>query len=111
MAKRSLRGKKHGWVVNFISINVSKLPGAKASLLGELDVQFMSSEIISCLISAEGAVAVDETLFGVVVTVWILGPLEATGGGGGHRIGGGGASEAVGAVWLGLGGCWLKGDC
>lgn len=40
----------------------------------------------------------DETLLGVVVTVWILGPLEATGGGGGHRMGGGGASEAVEAV-------------
>lgn len=60
--------------------------------------KFMSSEMISCLISAEGVVAVDEMLFGVVVTAWILGPLEATGGGGGHRIGGGGASEAVGAV-------------
>lgn len=98
MAECSLRGKKHGWIGNFISINVSKLPGAKASLLGKLHVQFMSSEMISCLISAEGVVAVGEMLFGVVVTAWILGPLEATGGGGGHRIGGGGASEAVGAV-------------
>lgn len=98
MAKRSLRGKKHGWVGNFTSINVSKLLRARASLLSKLHVQFISSEMISCLISAEEVVEVDGTLLGVVVTVCILGPLEATGGGGGHRMGGGGASEAVGAV-------------
>jgi len=79
------------------SENRHRMPGGN-------DAQFTSSGRTSCLISADGVgvVAVDEPLDGAVVTVWTL---DATGGGGGHRIGGGGASEAELALWLGLAGC------
>lgn len=73
----------------------------------DLDVQFTSSEMTSCLTSAVGVVAVEEPLLGVGVKLWTLGTFEGIGGGGGHRIGGGGASDAVLLLWFELDDCWL----
>ena len=109
MTEGYLRRKEHSYMVIFVSTHLSMAKGSenRHRMPDGNDAQFTSSGRTSCLISADGVgvVAVDEPLDGAVVTVWTLGTLDATGGGGGHRIGGGGASEAELASWLGLAGC------